>query len=180
MRRWASATLDGWYMAQCRPSSSQGRIIVIVRDMMNEAEASWGRLNLPEGNVIGSHRHGRDLYVIYVRSVLRIPDYEGGNLDPDDAYTLEMQDYYSYDYPMLASAPDGSLWCHIGDRLFVWEQQRCRWAEKARFYAGSLVEVSGSGITFGGHLLYDDNPGVLKTYRFDTGTLIMNNTLQQQ
>jgi len=132
------------------------------------------KLKLPEDTVIGTHRHGNDLYIIYVRSVLRVPNFADGNLSYEEAHTLEMQDYYSYDYPILTDDMDGNLWCHIGDRLFEWEPRQTRWIEKARFYAEEILELTYDTMTFANHLQQDADPHGTKTYNYHTGTLTLN------
>ncbi len=132
------------------------------------------KLKLPEDTVIGTHEHGDDLYIIYVRSVLRIPNYRAGNTEYEEAHTLELQDYYSYDYPILANDLDGRLWCHIGDRLFAWQPSACRWIEKARFYAEKLLQITDHAMVFANHLQYDENPHGTKTYNYHTETITLN------
>lgn len=132
-------------------------------------------LQLPDDHVIDTYRHGRDLYIIYVRTILRIPNYEGGCRKPEEAHTLEMQDYYSYEYPILTTDTDGRLWCYIGGRIFRWEDSKSRWIEMARFHADSLVEVTDSEMVFRNHLQQDENPHGTKTFNYRTCTITQNN-----
>ncbi len=131
-------------------------------------------LQLPEDNVIYTYPHANDLYIIYVRTVLRIPNYKGGNIQPEEAHTLEMQDYYSYEYPAMITDHDGRLWCHIGGRLFIWEERQSRWIEKARFFMDSLKEVTDSEFVFANHLQQDTDMHGTKRYNYRTETLINN------
>lgn len=133
------------------------------------------KLKLPEDTVIDTHAHGNDLYIIYVRTILRIPNHAGGNMVPEEAHTLEMQDYYSYEYPQMIDTPDGRLWCHIGGRLFRWEERQSRWAEIARFPMEKLISVNDSEMIFQNHLQYDENPHGTKSYNYLTGELRINN-----
>lgn len=130
-------------------------------------------LNLPDDTVLGVYPHGRDLYIIYTRSVLRIPNYEGGNTSPEEAYTLEMADYYSYDDPMLITDPDGGLWCHIGGRLFCWDTSKSRWIERSQFHVERYLRTETDFFVFKNHLLYDEDPEGMKYYNFRTGQLFV-------
>lgn len=131
-------------------------------------------LKLPEDRVVGFHRNGRDLYVVYTRSVLRIADFEHGNDTPEEAYTLEMADYYSYEDPIMFNDQYGNLWCHIGGRLFAWETSKSRWIENAQFSVDSLLRVDGDLFVFRNHLQYDDDPNGLKSYNYVTKQLTTN------
>ncbi len=132
------------------------------------------KLILPDDTVIDTHIHGSDLYIIYVRSVLRVPNFLGGNIRPEEAHTIEMADYYSYEYPILADDSCGNLWCHIGGRLFIWEERWSRWIEKAKFFVDSLLRVEDDVFVFANHLQQDADPHGTKTYNYKTGELTLN------
>ena len=126
---------------------------------------------LPTDYVIDFHIHNGNLYVIYNRAIRRIPDIDGGNLTPDEGYTLEMQDYYSYEPPKMLSGSDGTLWAHIGGRLFrADDPSGAAWTQVAEFPIGETAAVVDGGLLkFSKNLLRDDNTSGFRTYNPATG-----------
>ncbi|MBQ5551206.1 MAG: hypothetical protein IIT32_09100, partial [Bacteroidales bacterium] len=127
-----------------------------------------GRLidTLPKDYVCDFHIHNDDLYVIYNRAIRRVPNISGDALTPDEGYTLEMQDYYSYEYPKMLTANDLTLWAHIGGRLFkaIVDNDNVSWTQMAEFPIGETAEVTDDGLLkFSKNLLRDDTHG-FRTY----------------
>jgi len=127
---------------------------------------------LPPDYVYSTIIHNDNLYIVYIRSILRVPNIAVNN-KPDDEYTLEMQDYYSYEAPQLLSDNNGTLWAHIGGRLFrLVDTNTGKWEEKAQFYIGDQAEVYQSEILrFSKNLQYDDITTGWHEYNITTGKL---------
>jgi hypothetical protein len=132
---------------------------------------------LPTDYVIDFHIHNGNLYVIYNRAIRRIPDIDGGNTTPDEGYTLEMQDYYSYEPPQMLSGSDGTLWAHIGGRLFRADGSGAAWTQVAEFPIGETAAVVDGGLLkFSKNLLRDDITDGYRTYDPATGAIaVINN-----
>ncbi len=127
-------------------------------------------LALPTDYVSGLHIHDGDLYVIYVRAILRVPDITSGNIEPEDHYTLEMQDYYSYEPPQMLTDLDGTLWAHIGGRLF--RREGDGWAQAAEFPIGEKAWVPGAEtLAFSKNLLRDELADGQRIYNIKTGQI---------
>ena len=132
-----------------------------------------GRLidTLPKDYVCDFHIHNDDLYVIYNRAIRRVPNISGDTLTPDEGYTLEMQDYYSYEYPKMLTNNDLTLWAHIGGRLF--RRDGDGWTEVMSFPIGETAEVTADGLLkFSKNLLRDDVTDGCRIYNPKTGQLI--------
>lgn len=131
---------------------------------------------LPTDYVIDFHIHNGNLYVIYNRAIRRIPNIDGGNTAPDEGYTLEMQDYYSYEPPKMLSCNDGTLWAHIGGRLFrADDSSGAAWTQMAEFPIGETAEVTDGGLLkFSKNLLRDDDTEGCRIFNPATGQLIEN------
>jgi len=132
-----------------------------------------GRLidSLPKDYVCDFHIHNDDLYIIYNRAIRRVPNISGDSLSPDEGYTLEMQDYYSYEYPKMLTDNDLTLWAHIGGRLF--RRDGDGWTEVAAFPIGETAEVTADGLLkFSKNLLRDDVTDGCRIFNPKTGQLI--------
>ena len=132
-----------------------------------------GRLidSLPKDYVCDFHIHNDDLYVIYNRAIRRVPNISGDTPSPDEGYTLEMQDYYSYEYPKMLTGNDLTLWAHIGGRLF--RRNGDGWTEVAAFPIGETAEVKADGLLkFSKNLLRDDVTEGCRIFNPKTGQLI--------
>lgn len=133
-------------------------------------------LALPDDYISSLHINGGDLYVVYNRAILRVPDIDSGNNEPEDHYTLEMQDYYSYEPPQLLSDLNGTLWAHIGGRLFRRDNQGDAWTQMAEFPIGEEAFVAdGNTLKFSKNLLRDDDTQGYRCYKVDTGEIIIEN-----
>ncbi len=130
---------------------------------------------LPADYVLGFHIHSGDLYVIYNRAIRRIPSIDGGNTTPDEGYTLEMQDYYSYESPQMLSGNSETLWAHIGGRLF--RREGDGWTQMAEFPIGDKAVVTDEGmLQFSKNLLYDYDTSGFRSYDPATGKVtVVNN-----
>lgn len=128
---------------------------------------------LPPDYVYSTLIHNGDLYIVYIRSILRVPNIAVNN-KPDEQYTLEMQDYYSYEPPKLLSDTNGTLWAHIGGRLFrLVDSNNGKWEEKAQFHIGDQAIVYQPDILrFSKNLLYDDITTGWHEYNITTGRLL--------
>ena len=132
-----------------------------------------GRLieTLPKEYVCDFHIHNDDLYVIYNRAIRRVPNIRGDALTPDEGYTLEIQDYYSYEYPKMLTDNDLTLWAHIGGRLF--RRNGDGWTEVMAFPIGETAEVTADGLLkFSKNLLRDDVTDGCRIFNPKTGQLI--------
>lgn len=132
-----------------------------------------GRLidTLPKDYVCDFHIHNDDLYIIYNRAIRRVPNIGGDSLSPDEGYTLEMQDYYSYENPKMLTDNDLTLWTHIGGRLF--RRNGDGWTEVAAFPIGETAEVTDDGLLkFSKNLLRDDVTEGCRIFIPKTGQLI--------
>ena len=132
-----------------------------------------GRLidSLPKDYVCDFHIHNDDLYIIYNRAIRRVPNISGDTPSPDEGYTLEMQDYYSYEYPKMLTDNDLTLWAHIGGRLF--RRNGDGWTEVAAFPIGETAEVTDDGLLkFSKNLLRDDVTDGCRIFNPKTGQLI--------
>lgn len=132
-----------------------------------------GRLidSLPKDYVCDFHIHNDDLYIIYNRAIRRVPNIGGDSLSPDEGYTLEMQDYYSYENPKMLTDNDLTLWAHIGGRLF--RRNGDGWTEVAAFPIGETAEVTDDGLLkFSKNLLRDDVTDGCRIFNPKTGQLI--------
>lgn len=129
---------------------------------------------LPTDYVLGFHIHNGNLYVIYNRAIRRIPDIDGGNTTPDEGYTLEMQDYYSYEPPQMLTDACGTLWAHIGGRLFKADgNSGAAWTQLAEFPIGETAEATEDGLLkFSKNLLRDDVTDGCRIFIPKTGQLI--------
>ena len=126
---------------------------------------------LPKDYVCDFHIHNDDLYIIYNRAIRRVPNISGDTPSPDEEYTLEMQDYYSYEYPKMLAANDLTLWAHIGGRLF--RRNGDGWTEVAAFPIGETAEVTADGLLkFSKNLLRDDVTDGCRIFNPKTGQLI--------
>lgn len=126
---------------------------------------------LPKDYVCDFHIHNDDLYVIYNRAIRRVPNFSGDSLSPDEGYTLEMQDYYSYENPKMLTDNDLTLWAHIGGRLF--RRNGDGWTEVAAFQIGETAEVTDDGLLkFSKNLLRDDVTEGCRIFNPKTGQLI--------
>ena len=126
---------------------------------------------LPKDYVCDFHIHNDDLYIIYNRAIRRVPNISGDTPSPDEGYTLEMQDYYSYEYPKMLTANDLTLWAHIGGRLF--RRDGDGWTEVAAFPIGETAEVTDDGLLkFSKNLLRDDVTDGCRIFNPKTGQLI--------
>jgi hypothetical protein len=132
---------------------------------------------LPTDYVLDFHIHKGNLYIIYNRAIRRVANIDGGNTTPDEGYTLEMQDYYSYEPPKMLSGYDGTLWVHIGGRLFRADDSGAAWTQVAEFPTGEEAEVTSGGLLkFSKNLLRDDNTDGYRTYDPATGAVaVINN-----
>ncbi|MBR3712508.1 MAG: hypothetical protein IKM98_04830 [Bacteroidales bacterium] len=125
----------------------------------------------PKDYVCDFHIHNDDLYIIYNRAIRRVPNISGDTPSPDEGYTLEMQDYYSYEYPKMLTANDLTLWAHIGGRLF--RRDGDGWTEVAAFPIGETAEVTDDGLLkFSKNLLRDDVTDGCRIFNPKTGQLI--------
>ena len=136
-----------------------------------------GRLidTLPKDYVCDFHIHNDDLYVIYNRAIRRVPNISGDALTPDEGYTLEMQDYYSYEYPKMLTDNDLTLWAHIGGRLFkaIVDNDNVSWTQMAEFPTGESAVVTADGLLkFSKNLLRDDVTDGCRIFNPKTGQLI--------
>ena len=132
-----------------------------------------GRLidSLPKDYVCDFHIHNDDLYIIYNRAIRRVPNISGDTPSPDEGYTLEMQDYYSYENPKMLTDNDLTLWAHIGGRLF--RRDGDGWTEVAAFPIGETAEVTADGLLkFSKNLLRDDVTDGCRIFNPKTGQLI--------
>ncbi|MBQ4406126.1 MAG: hypothetical protein II852_03855 [Bacteroidales bacterium] len=132
-----------------------------------------GRLidSLPKDYVCDFHIHNDDLYIIYNRAIRRVPNISGDTPSPDEGYTLEMQDYYSYENPKMLTDNDLTLWAHIGGRLF--RRDGDGWTEVAAFPIGETAEVTDDGLLkFSKNLLRDDVTEGCRIFNPKTGQLI--------
>jgi len=132
-----------------------------------------GRLidSLPKDYVCDFHIHNDDLYIIYNRAIRRVPNISGDTPSPDEGYTLEMQDYYSYENPKMLTDNDLTLWAHIGGRLF--RRNGDGWTEVAAFPIGETAEVTDDGLLkFSKNLLRDDVTDGCRIFNPKTGQLI--------
>ena len=126
---------------------------------------------LPKDYVCDFHIHNDDLYIIYNRAIRRVPNISGDTPSPDEGYTLEMQDYYSYEYPKMLTDNDLTLWAHIGGRLF--RRNGDGWTEVAAFPIGETAEVTDDGLLkFSKNLLRDDVTDGCRIFNPKTGQLI--------
>jgi hypothetical protein len=126
---------------------------------------------LPKDYVCDFHIHNDDLYIIYNRAIRRVPHISGDTPSPDEGYTLEMQDYYSYEYPKMLTDNDLTLWAHIGGRLF--RRDGDGWTEVAAFPIGETAEVTDDGLLkFSKNLLRDDVTEGCRIFNPKTGQLI--------
>ena len=126
---------------------------------------------LPKDYVCDFHIHNDDLYIIYNRAIRRVPNISGDTPSPDEGYTLEMQDYYSYEYPKMLTDNDLTLWAHIGGRLF--RRNGDGWTEVAAFPIGETAEVTDDGLLeFSKNLLRDDVTEGCRIFNPKTGQLI--------
>ena len=126
---------------------------------------------LPKDYVCNFHIHNDDLYIIYNRAIRRVPNISGDTPSPDEGYTLEMQDYYSYEYPKMLTDNDLTLWAHIGGRLF--RRNGDGWTEVAAFPIGETAEVTDDGLLkFSKNLLRDDVTDGCRIFNPKTGQLI--------
>jgi hypothetical protein len=135
-----------------------------------------GRLieTLPKDYVCDFHIHNDDLYIIYNRAIRRVPNISGDTLTPDEGYTLEMQDYYSYEYPKMFTDNQLTLWAHIGGRLFKATSNDGNsgvlWTQMAEFPIGETAALTADGLLkFSKNLLRDDNTSGFRTYNPATG-----------
>ena len=150
-------------------------VVAEFSDEQNGESAVYvdGRLidSLPKDYVCDFHIHNDDLYIIYNRAIRRVPNISCDTLSPDEGYTLEMQDYYSYEYPKMLTANDLTLWAHIGGRLF--RRDGDGWTEVAAFPIGETAEVTDDGLLkFSKNLLRDDVTDGCRIFNPKTGQLI--------
>jgi hypothetical protein len=135
-----------------------------------------GRLidTLPKDYVCDFHIHNDDLYIIYNRAIRRVPNISGDTLTPDEGYTLEMQDYYSYEYPKMFTDNQLTLWAHIGGRLFKATSDNGNsdesWTQMAEFPIGETAALTADGLLkFSKNLLRDNDTNGFRTYNPATG-----------
>ena len=135
-----------------------------------------GRLieTLPKDYVCDFHIHNDDLYIIYNRAIRRVPNISGDTLTPDEGYTLEMQDYYSYEYPKMFTDNQLTLWAHIGGRLFKATSDNgnsdVSWTQMAEFPIGETAALTADGLLkFSKNLLRDNDTNGFRTYNPATG-----------
>ena len=129
---------------------------------------------LPKDYVCDFHIHNDDLYIIYNRAIRRVPNISGDTLTPDEGYTLEMQDYYSYEYPKMFTDNQLTLWVHIGGRLFKATSDNgnsdVSWTQMAEFPIGETAALTADGLLkFSKNLLRDNDTNGFRTYNPATG-----------
>ena len=163
----------------CNYKSNGHEVVAGFSDEQNGESEVYvdGRLisALPKDYVCDFHIHNDDLYIIYNRAIRRVPNISGDALTPDEGYTLEMQDYYSYEYPKMLTDNDLTLWAHIGGRLFkaIVDNDNVSWTQMAEFPIGESAVVTADGLLkFSKNLLRDDDTHGFRTYNPATGEVL--------
>lgn len=127
---------------------------------------------LPKDYVCDLKLFKSDLYVVYQRAILKVPNIEKNDI-PTEEFTISMQDYYSYENPQLFDFKQQTLYVSIGGRFFVWDERQGRWIEKAQFFIGDgkpLVLEDGTFV-FSTNLQKDNDLEGVKLYNSHTGKI---------